>query len=288
MKKLLVAVFGEENAEKPVNKAIAYAVIATAAALVLTVLILIISSIVFASSGEDAPTLPSTGDGNTSAGTGGTISTATVEYADISAENLAKKIDATESIKDKRSKLNEDGTKIYYAAYGGDTLCRTARADLDKMLVAFYKQNSGAIVPTHTEKDCNVPYVLQKDGKFSINIVPFNDESGTIENKDTYKWIYDNAYKYGFVYDGNTFTYVGVAASTYIKNNNISRAEFITRLKNATSNLTVNAGTVGYEIYYISASATKMQAPTNYSYTVIADGTDGYIITVDTSAKVNG
>ena len=44
MKKLLIAIFGEENAEKPANKAITYAVLGTAAALILAILVLIISS----------------------------------------------------------------------------------------------------------------------------------------------------------------------------------------------------------------------------------------------------
>ena len=42
---------------------------------------------------------------------------------------------------------------------------------------------------------------------------------------------------------------------------------------------------VSYQMYYLAADA-ELKVPTNYEYTVIADGTNGYIITVDMSKKI--
>ncbi|MBE6577014.1 MAG: D-alanyl-D-alanine carboxypeptidase family protein [Ruminococcaceae bacterium] len=278
MKKLLIAIFGEENAEKPANKAIEYAVIGTAAALVLTVLILIISSIALSLGNKGEAEAPA-GDGEGSGSGNGTTQTTTIEYDTATVNDLNAKLGEAVGVQSSRSSI--DGG-IYYAAHGQDKLIKNAQTALDKMLVDFYNNNKSKLVIDTAKADCNVPFAHGSDGKYTIKIDDYKENSTF--NVDLYSWIYNNAYKYGYVYDGNTFTYVGVAAATYMKNNsNMTYTAFLSKIKSSTNNLTVK----GYEMYYLAADAAELKVPKSLSYTVIAVGSDGYIITVTTS-KTNG
>jgi len=110
---------------------------------------------------------------------------------------------------------------------------------------------------------------------------------------ETYKWIYDNAYKYGFIQvsaaegEENIFRYVGVAHATYMKNNNKTFSEYVTLLQttSASKPLSVpvkdaDGKTVKYTMYYLSASAEAV-VPANNTYTVSGDNVGGYIVTVN-------
>lgn len=118
---------------------------------------------------------------------------------------------------------------------------------------------------------------------------------------DTFKWVYDNAYKYGFVlrypemkngvtgvdYEPYHFRQVGYAHAYYMYKNNLCLEEYLDLLKkdctaSAPLEFTGDDGNK-YMVYYQAASAdgtTKLTVPSDYSYTVSGDNREGFIVTV--------
>lgn len=131
------------------------------------------------------------------------------------------------------------------------------------------------------------------------------------EYKSIYQWIYDNAYKYGFIlrypeskitvtgvdYEPYHFRYVGVAHAEYMTKNNLCLEEYLDLLaenhsKKSPLYFTGEDGTE-YMIYYVSASSDKLtniSAPkednAGVSYTVSGDNKAGFIVTVSMTAVV--
>ena len=127
-----------------------------------------------------------------------------------------------------------------------------------------------------------------------------------------YKWIYDNAYKYGFVhrypeaksgvtgvtYEPYHFRYVGKAHAEYMTKNNLCLEEYLDLLrdsygKNSPLYFTGEDGTE-YMIYYVAASTdnlTGISVPAEGSagvkYTVSGDNKAGFIVTVEKEAQVS-
>ena len=74
----------------------------------------------------------------------------------------------------------------------------------------------------------------------AIDIQTYGSRASTFEDFDEFKWLQDNAYKYGFIlrypkdkeyltgyeYESWHYRYVGVEAATYIKENNITFDEY--------------------------------------------------------------
>ena len=74
----------------------------------------------------------------------------------------------------------------------------------------------------------------------AIDIQTYGSRAKTFENFDEFKWLIDNAHKYGFIlrypkgkeyltgyeYESWHFRYVGVEAATYIHENNITFDEY--------------------------------------------------------------
>ena len=264
MKKLLTAIFGAENAEKPASKTIAYAAIATVAALVLAAIILVISLIAGAFAKEEEA-LPADGEG----GEGG--SSIKIEYTTVTIEDLANIVGGMESVdlQTARTKNGTDDTDKYYYAAPSDTLKKIVQAELDAMLVKFYETKNVHVFVGGTKMvsdKSGFVVELRKDASSFAN-------AEVISNTGDYTWIYDNAAKYGFVYEGNTFTYVGKAAA----------AKGIEAVKSSTADAPV--GTASAKCYFVKADANNIKLPTNYEYTVTAYG-NGYIVTVDLTKKV--
>ena len=125
----------------------------------------------------------------------------------------------------------------------------------------------------------------------------------SIYNVPTYSWIYSNAHKYGFILlsseaqtdengkslGSNVFRYVGAPHAIAMVTKKLSFEDYLDYLKSNTSAdapLSVKSSGKTYAIYYFEASAEHV-VPTEYSYTVSGNNTDGYIITVDTSKKIS-
>lgn len=125
-----------------------------------------------------------------------------------------------------------------------------------------------------------------------------------------YQWIYDNAYKYGFIlrysadkasitgvtYEPYHFRYVGYAHAYYMDKNNICLEEYLDYVrdhhtKSSPLYVTGDNGS-SYMIYYVPASSenlTSISVPAEgtegVSYTVSGDNKAGFIVTVE---KNNG
>ena len=129
--------------------------------------------------------------------------------------------------------------------------------------------------------------------------------------KETYRWIYDNAYKYGFVLrypeakSGVTgvtnepyhFRYVGVAHAEYMTKNNLCLEEYLDLLRDSHTKssplyFTGEDGTE-YMVYYAPASTdnlTEISIPKegteNVKCAVSGDNKAGFIVTVSMTAAV--
>ena len=118
--------------------------------------------------------------------------------------------------------------------------------------------------------------------------------------KSRYQWLYDNAYKYGFVlrypsakaaitgveYESYHFRQVGYTHAYYMYKNDLCLEEYLDLLKTTytAANPLEFTGDDGaqYMIYYTAASTdatTKLIVPADYSYTVSGDNMGGFIIT---------
>lgn len=272
--------------KSPVKKYTLCAALVTAAVLVLVLAVLIISSIVFAvSDGGNSDIGGSASSGGDGGGSVSTAQTVTVDEA-----TLKGKVSITDTDIQKNRSKNGDDTKKYYYAMSGDTLKSDAFTAMDTMLVEFFKQSQKPVfVGGAKQISDKTGYVVEirNDGD------SFSAAKAISETDTTYKWIFDNAYKYGFVYDKNTFTYVGVAAATYMRNNSktvTSLDVFANTVKSKAVSVSVmGAGATkatSYQIYYLAVGGGELQLPANYGYTVIPHGTSGYIVTVDTSSKI--
>jgi hypothetical protein len=297
MKKLMNAVIGDPKTASPAKKYAAYALLGTAVAFVLALVILIVSSIVFAVADGKNPTATPSGDVGEELG-GATVNKSAIIYdTSISSEDLDAMVGKIVKVADTRTKLDAGANDHYYAkndSDGEDKLNEVAGKALDKMLIAFYSAKKDVlVVDTNKETTCNIPLVSEtgEDGyTFKLIVFHNNADISIDENKATYQWIFDNAHNYGFIYTGNSFRYVGVAAATYMRNNakNVKDySAFVNFLKgNTKSNVPVTINKVSYQMYYLAADG-DLKVPTNYVFNVIADGTDGYIVTVDMSQKIN-
>lgn len=294
MKKLMNAVIGDPKTASPAKKYAAYALLGTAVAFVLALVILIVSSIAFAVADGKNPTATPSGDVGEELG-GATVNKSAIIYdTSISSEDLDAMVGKSVLLLENRTALSNG---LYYGISPKNTLkLNTYVAEaVDKMLVDFYEVNSDKItVNTADEDKCDLPLVTDaSDDGMTFNVERYigNDKSiADDQYKATYQWIFDNAHNYGFIYTGNSFRYVGVAAATYMRNNakNVKDySAFVNVLKgNTKSNVSVTINKVSYQMYYLAADG-DLKVPTNYVFNVIADGTDGYIVTVDMSQKIN-
>lgn len=218
---------------------------------------------------------------------------------------------------------------LYYAAYGDISLQQETMDAFHAMVKAFdaTKQGSSdytagclyldsnlapstATLSDGTEED-NKPATkaIIKSGTIVIlSATPTpkdTDNAASIydaENKTgkgVYKWIYDNAAKYGFIVvadtaeQGNVFRYVGVAHASYMKRENLSFDDYLAKLMKtqAGKGLSVSVtGTDGkatkYEMYYVAPTEQHL-VPEKFSYTVSGDNAGGYIVTVNKTAQTD-
>lgn len=120
-------------------------------------------------------------------------------------------------------------------------------------------------------------------------------------NEAMYKWLLDNAHKYGFIqrYPSgkesvthvsdylSCFRYVGVAHATYMKENNLCLEEYVAKLKETKPTLEApllvnvkgssNSGV--YAIYYYDFAEGEIQVPKS-NYTISGTNMGGIIVTV--------
>lgn len=135
---------------------------------------------------------------------------------------------------------------------------------------------------------------------FDLGVFPKDgSSSGYYSPTGIYSWIDENAAGYGFIVrypDGKenftgetsrtqTYRYVGVPHSTYIKQNNICLEEYIDKVKEYTKEkpLEISSGSDLYRVYYVKAvpnAVTDVPVPSDMSYTISGDNDEGFIVTV--------
>ncbi len=299
MHKLIDSIVGSGKHQNTAKKYALYAAMGTLAALVLAVVILVVSSIMFAA-GDKTDGQVADGDGDVIGGgnSGGAL-TSSLTYTEISSDELDAKAKKQVKFKSEKERTITSGTNdLYYAKYSIDELSEETMEAAHQMFVAFYNANKASLITdigsNKDNKDCTIPLLKDKSKSgTSFKIFVFgNDKS--IYNNDTYKWLYSNAYKYGFITSENTFTYVGVAAASYMHTNKLTTVDMlVSKLEaNGGKPMSVSATVIGgakptaHQMYYMSADA-ELKVPSNYAYSVLSHGENGYIITVDMSAKIS-
>ena len=173
-----------------------------------------------------------------------------------------------------------------------------AASALNKMLGAFYKtmKDDNIIIATaYDSSKADTQDAIYSSGE-AFQMTYFHDYETNSEDRrniygvQTYSWIYNNAYKYGFVTVGesepNVFRYVGIVHSNAIKQTGLSFDEYLETLKTKTPTepLKVTASGATYAVYYL-AQGSEYTVPTDYEYTVSGNNVDVYIITVNLSKK---
>ena len=173
----------------------------------------------------------------------------------------------------------------------------TAKA-LNKMLKAFYeakKDDNLFISGAYDTSKIDDQDAIYSSGE-TIALSYFHDynnnginDQRSIAGVDTYKWIYSNAHKYGFVAvssTSNEFRYIGVTHATAMKTKGLSLNNYLKQLKNATPDSPMQLDASGSHIaYYCPIDDVKI--PKNYSYEISGNNVDGVIITVNVSKSAN-
>lgn len=160
----------------------------------------------------------------------------------------------------------------------------TLISDVEKLGKAFYDHAMGTTLTLTKQVANNEPKPLTR-AMF----------------KSDFKWIYDNAYKYGFIvrypddcecgmHENTTervhLRYVGVEHAYYMKTNNLCLEEYVSLLREqykfSGEHLTFTVDGKSYEIYYYasSGSRTHVPVPKNDEYTISGNNMDGFIVTV--------
>ena len=300
MNKIINAVIGDPKNASPTKKYAAYALLGTVAAFALALVILIGSSIAFAvADGGNVEAAPSGDASGDDAGVSA-VNTGKISYVAITADELDAKIEnELVDVQEKRTAMEGESTKKYYDAYKGQQLVSSAQKALDSMLIAYYNATQDNDIYIGAKGCGNALY----DSGWVVGIANSDKQSyldATPIDKTNHKWIFDNAYLYGFVQisatneeQAHVFRYVGVAIANYINSTKSvsDYAAFINAIKintKGTISTTVSDGKVktNYQMYYLSADAEELKVPTNYEYTVMADDTNGYIVIVNMSKKV--
>ena len=298
MKKFIDAVAGDGKNVTPARKNTAYALIITAIAFALALIILIVSSVMFAVADKDNGNSVNNDAADAGGDAGGAvISSSNLQYTTVSADELSAKVDKLVDFTERKDREIEAGTNKLYYAKSADvkSLSSGAMSALDSMLKDFYNANkdkiNADIGANSDNSECDIPLVIEaNEAGTSFKLVVFGNDATTF-NDTKYTWIYNNAYKYGFINSENTFTYVSAAISTQMKTKSVATLEALVKAlggKNASVSVpsTTGAGkATTYQMYYLAKDA-ELKVPTNYEYSVIANGTDGYFVVIDMSKKV--
>lgn len=210
----------------------------------------------------------------------------------------------TITIESGRAKI--DGSSLYSSNALGVTVRKEALDAMNTMLLDFYNET----------QDDNIWVNVNSDSLYTAgNTFELRYTTGVqgaprpaISESETYDWIFNNAYKYGFVQlftapEGNTtegaeaaedmthiFRYVGKVHAQLMKNKTCETfSEYLEYLKTKTTfknRLRVTIDKLTYEVCYIPQSETPMIFEKyKDSYTVSGNNTDGYIVTYSTATK---
>ena len=200
----------------------------------------------------------------------------------------------TQSHEEKCAKL-ETGTLLMLHKWADDFYKATGNSDLFIFDVDGYrtKEEQESLYATNPTEYAVAGATEHHTGKvIDLYVYTVDGIRGNMDDAmfaETFKWVYDNAYKYGFVlrypsekaettgvsYEPYHFRQVGYVHAYYMHRNNLCLEEYLdTVKKNYTAENPLEiSGDDGnkYMVYYIAASTdstTKLVVPSEYSYTV--------------------
>ena len=209
----------------------------------------------------------------------------------------------------------------YYADYSDIKLQQETMDAFHAMVKAFYAANGDTLnasvnklyldsnIAPKSAKPSNDTKAVMNSGTILIlseqpcgNGATYDEEVSIYDaenktGKGVYKWIYDNAARYGFIpvsdtkEEGNIFRYVGAAHATYMTKNKLTFDAYLEKLDSTQAGKTLSISVTGedgkairYEMYYI-APTTEHLVPEKYEYTVSGDNAGGYIVTVNKTVQ---
>ena len=210
----------------------------------------------------------------------------------------------------------DSGSEVnYYKLKKSDMkLNRTAMTSLDAMMKNYYEATGDTTIMIRdayrSYEDQEAKHSSTKAGysdhhtgyTVALSVYTENETSFDLNKDDpNHKWLYENAYKYGFVerYPAGKetktgisnytecFRYVGVLNAYLMKLGNYSMEEYIEYLEAhpySGEHLTVtDENGQAFELYYVPVSGeatTSIPVPKDHSYTISGDNAGGFIVTV--------
>ena len=144
-----------------------------------------------------------------------------------------------------------------------------AATALNKMLGSIYKamKDDNIIIANAYDisKEASQDAIYSSGEAFELTCF-YDYETNSADRRSIsgiqlYNWVYNNAYKYGFVTVGgeesNVFRYVGVVHSTAMKQSGLSFDEYLEmiKIKTPAEPLKVNASGTTYAVYYLAKDA---------------------------------
>ncbi|MBQ7152626.1 MAG: D-alanyl-D-alanine carboxypeptidase family protein [Clostridia bacterium] len=201
----------------------------------------------------------------------------------------------------------------YSPIYSPKYLNKTALDALTEMLKTFYEQTGHddmtIVSAWRSESDqaaLNADTSTIKAGEseyhssYSVGLKILDRSTSAsykmyVDKPEYGEWMDANAYKFGYIlsepdqesktrYYEQTFRYVGVAASTYMYNNNLSFSEYLKAIRKTSADgdhFSAIIGNMVYESYYVPATGdvTILTIPATYNYTYSGDNLQGFIVT---------
>ncbi len=216
----------------------------------------------------------------------------------------------------KAEKKEQDSNSYYQLAVNTLMLDSEAMENLHAMTKAYFDEtgkshlNITAAYRTLADQEGRTPAPGFSDHHTGLLVALKIIEHGTTyeltdpDYESVYKWICDNAHKYGFIMrypeekssvtNVNSYThafrYVGVAHATYIKENNLCLEEYIEQLGTVTFKkpLEIKGGDGNsYFVYHYECDGetTEIKVPKNADYTVSGTNDGGVVVTVKNNSN---
>ena len=313
MKNIFLALESGSMEQQRKKKNVAYAIIITTVALIISLTVFLISGIVslFGGDGEK--------DNNKKNDLFETVTTTFSEKEKNNGTLLL--LDDNHPyrgdmgiilIRDAKDRPKTNGGTYIYTIGGTTTLGATTETvtAFNQMMADFYADaSSGKDDNIYIDKACNITSTSQSElfaSGLCLALTYYQDYTADPNNRpsiygvEKYKWIYENAHKYGFVQlysassdgssvaDANIFRYVGVPHATYMKNQGLNFEQYLEALKATSPENPLSVMTAEGEkyVYYIAADGAQL-IPKNNTYSVSGDNSGGYIITVNADTTVS-
>lgn len=312
MKNVFLALESGSMEQQRKKKSVAYAIIITAVALMISLSVFLISGLVSLFGGKSEK--PSKENDSLFETTTTVLGEAQKNNGTLLIIDDNHPYNGTSEIiliRDAKDRPKTAGGSYIYTIGGTTTLGATTEtiSAFNQMMADFYAQpSSGKDDNIYIDKACNISSASQSELfasglclalTYYENYETDSSVRPSIYGVEKYKWIYDNAHKYGFILlssesgdegsesDNNIFRYVGAPHATYIKQNKISLEEYMTALSTTSPSapLSVNTADGHKYIYYIAPEGEHL-IPKNHTYSVSGDNRGGYIITVNADVSI--